>query len=66
MIFIVLALIVIALLSMCSGNDCDDVRQTFGAQSAEYQQCLRNRGSSGVRTGGGSWGGYSSGGGGHK
>ena len=66
MIFIVLALVVIAVLSMCSSDDCDPVAQSFGAQSAEYQQCLRNRGSSGVRTGGGSWGGYSSGGGGHK
>ena len=54
-------------LATCSGDDCDEVRQTFGTTSAEFQQCQRNRGSgSGVRTGGGSFGGWSSGGGGHK
>lgn len=66
MIFIVLALIVIAVLSMCSSDDCSEVRQTFGEQSAEYQQCQRHLGSTGLRSSGGSWGGYSSGGGGHK
>jgi uncharacterized membrane protein YgcG len=55
------------LLSRCDRDDCDDVRKTFGQASAEYQQCARQRASSGVpRTGGGSFGGYSSGGGGHK
>jgi endogenous inhibitor of DNA gyrase (YacG/DUF329 family)/uncharacterized membrane protein YgcG len=59
----VIALIAVAiLLDMCS-DDCDDVRSTFGASSAEYQQCKRSGGSS-VRSGG-SFGGYSSGGG-HK
>jgi uncharacterized membrane protein YgcG len=59
----VIALIAMAiLLDMCS-DGCDDVRSTFGASSAEYQQCKRS-GGSGVR-GGGSFGGYSSGGG-HK
>jgi hypothetical protein len=49
-----------------SGN-CDDTRATFGAASQEYQNCLdSNRsGGSGYRTGGGSFGGFSSGGG-HK
>ncbi len=67
LVFIVLALVVIALLSMCSSdNDCDTVRQTFGAQSAEYQQCLRNRSGGSSARSGGSWGGWSSSGGGHK
>ena len=38
----------------------------FGENSAEFQQCKRNASSGGSRTSGGSWGGYSSGGGGHK
>jgi hypothetical protein len=46
-------------------TDCDDVRQTFGAASAEYQQCQRAAPAA-VRTSGGSFGGWSSGGGGHK
>ena len=59
----VIALIAMAiLLDMCS-DGCDDVRSTFGASSAEYQQCKRS-GGGGVRSGG-SFGGYSSGGG-HK
>jgi Domain of unknown function (DUF4178) len=64
---IVLVLIVLVLIvAQCSSrNTCDATRNTFGAASAEYQQCVRNSGS-GVRTGGGSFGGYSSGGGGHK
>ena len=46
--------------------DCSALRATYGEASQEYQNCLRNRGSgSGFRTGGGSFGGYSSGGG-HK
>jgi hypothetical protein len=50
----------------CSSNEsnCADVRATFGEASTEYQQCLRNA-RTGVRIGGGSYGGYSSGGG-HK
>ncbi len=56
-----------ALLSRCDRDDCDEVRQTFGQASTEYQQCARQRATTGVpRTGGGSFGGYSSGGGGHK
>ncbi len=66
-IFLVVVVLMIVLAN-CSGDDCKDVQQTFGAASAEYQQCQRSRGSgSGVRTGGGSYGGWSSGGGGsHK
>lgn len=57
----------VILLSQCGDDECDDIRNTFGEASAEYQQCARNRGSgsSGVRSGGGSFGGWSSGGG-HK
>jgi hypothetical protein len=41
------------------------MRQAFGAESAEYRQCVAQRGSgSSGRTGGGSWG--SGGSGGHK
>ena len=66
-IFAVIVVLMI-LLSKCSRNDCDEVRQTFGDASAEYQQCVRNRASGGGsgRVGGGSYGGWSSGGGGHK
>ncbi|WP_088285871.1 DUF4178 domain-containing protein [Ideonella sp. A 288] len=64
--WIVIALVVVfvlpTLLSMCSSDDCDSTRSAFGESSNEYQQCLRNR-SSGSR--GGSFGGFSSGGG-HK
>ena len=64
---ILAGVVLIVLLSRCSGDHCDEVRNTFGAASAEYQQCLAQRGSgSGARTGGGSYGGWSSGGGGHK
>jgi uncharacterized membrane protein YgcG len=64
--FIVIILLIL-LLSQCSGDDCRELKNTFGAASAEYQQCQRN--SSTGRSGGsygGSYGGWSSGGGGHK
>ncbi len=63
---VVIVIIIIMLLSECDGGDrCDQVRQSFGPNSNEYQQCLAQRGSGGgVRTGGGSYGGGS--GGGHK
>lgn len=65
-VFVVMAGL-FALLSRCDRDDCAQVRQTFGQASTEYQQCARQRATSGVpRTGGGSFGGYSSGGGGHK
>ncbi len=68
-LFIIFAVfVVVVLLAQCSGDDCDSVRSTFGAASTEYQQCQRNAGS-GIRSsgsGGGSFGGWSSGGGGHK
>ena len=67
-VLIVIALIVLMIvLSMCSGDDCDEVRSTYGASSAEYQQCHRYRASGGGGSiGGGSYGGFGSGGGGHK
>ena len=66
-IVFVAIVIIFALLSRCDRDECDNVRQTFGQASTEYQQCARQRATSGVpRSGGGSFGGYSSGGGGHK
>jgi len=67
LLIFVAVLAVVMLLSMCSDDECDQVKNTFGAASTEYQQCARNRGSgSSGRIGGGSYGGWSSGGGGHK
>lgn len=63
-LFIAFMLMMIALVT-CSDDDCDDTRRAFGEGSSEYQQCLRTAGSGSTRVGG-SWGGYSSGGGGHK
>jgi hypothetical protein len=64
---IVAVVLVVLMIGFCSSRDqdCGDVRATFGEASNEYQQCLRNSGGGGFRTGGGSYGGYSSGGG-HK
>ena len=65
-------IIVMLLLFRCGSgggaSNCDDTRATFGEASAEYQNCLNSNRSSGgaYRTGGGSFGGFSSGGGGHK
>ena len=58
-----------ALLRGCSRrDDCQSYKDAYGEASSEYQQCQRNSSGSGVRigSGGGSYGGYSSGGGGHK
>ena len=65
---LVLLVVVIILLAMCSRDPCRNERRAFGANSAEYQQC-KGRSASGLPIflgTGGSWGGYSSGGGGHK
>ena len=67
MLLVVLVIIVL-LLAMCSRDSCSNERKAFGPDSAEYQQC-RARASAGTATyvgTGGAWGGYSSGGGGHK
>jgi len=66
-IMLVVVLAVVAMMAQCGGSDdCDEAKATFGAASTEYQQCLNNQRSGGFRTGGGSFGGYSSGSGGHK
>ncbi len=67
---LLIIVLLFALLRACSSSDeCKSYKQAYGEASTEYQQC-RQRGSSGsgVRfgSGGGSYGGYSSGGGGHK
>ncbi|MDE2371964.1 MAG: DUF4178 domain-containing protein [Burkholderiales bacterium] len=67
-IFVVIVVILV-LMSECSGDGCSDIKKTFGAASNEYRQCEARRGAGsigGIATGGGSFGGYSSGGGGHK
>lgn len=56
-----LILVAIAvLLATCSRDDCDDVKDTFGAASNEYRQCRAQTQGGSVRigTGGGSWGGH--------
>ncbi len=59
----------VLMLFRCGGGgvgDCSETRNTFGDASQEYQNCLNSqRSGSGYRSGGGSFGGFSSGGG-HK
>jgi ribosomal protein S27AE len=62
---VLIAVFVVVWLLDASGDECDGVRQTFGAASLEYQQC-RERGRYAHSTSGGSYGGWSGGGGGHK
>jgi uncharacterized membrane protein YgcG len=64
-------LLLVFMLFRCSTGSgagvCDSTRSTYGSASSEYQSCLNsNRSGSGYRTGGGAFGGFSSGGGGHK
>jgi ribosomal protein S27AE len=54
--------VIVFILFRCDSRDCDSVRQTFGAASKEYQDCLADRSRGGFRSGGGSFGGGSSGG----
>ena len=61
---VIVAVFVIVWLLDASGDECDPVRQTYGAASLEYQQC-RERGRYAHSTSGGSYGG-TGGGGGHK
>ncbi|CAN5917711.1 hypothetical protein BH11PSE8_BH11PSE8_34450 [soil metagenome] len=68
--FWVFVVVVVLMLFKCSsgggGSDCEDTRSTFGDASQEYRNCLdSNRSGGGVRTGGGAFGGFSTGGG-HK
>lgn len=62
--------VLVLLLFRCGGGggagDCSETRNSFGEASQEYQNCLNSqRSGSGYRSGGGSFGGFSSGGG-HK
>ena len=63
-LIVFIAIVLMVVISQCSDDRCDDMRETFGASSAEYQQCVRQAGT-GSGTRGGSFGGWS-GGGGHK
>lgn len=66
---LLLMVLLFALLRACSSDDCQRYKDSFGEYSNEYRQCrASSRGSGGVYIGnsGGSYGGYSSGGGGHK
>ena len=63
-VLLVVFIVLVIIMSTCSSDACDDYRRSFGENSAEYKQCQRSAAS--ARTSGGSWGGYSSGGGGHK
>jgi len=68
-IAVVVVIVLLLLISRCSHDDCDALRDTYGASSNEYQQCQRSGhggSGSGWRSSGGSYGGFSSGGGGHK
>jgi hypothetical protein len=61
--------VLVMMVGFCSSRDrdCGAIGATFGEASNEYQQCLRSAGGGGIsyRSSGGSYGGYSSGGG-HK
>lgn len=66
---LLLITLLFALLRACSKDECESAKRAYGENSSEYRQCKqRSSSGSGVRTGsgGGSYGGYSSGGGGHK
>jgi hypothetical protein len=65
--FWALVVVVLLMLFRCSDDsrDCSNLRASYGEASQEYQNCLASNRSSGYRTGGGAFGGFSSGGG-HK
>ena len=64
---LIIVMVAISLMSSDDGRDCDSFKTTFGEASNEYQQCLAQaRAGGSSRTRGGSFGGFSSGGGGHK
>lgn len=64
-VFIVVVLLMLFRCSDDNESNCDGLRQSYGEASQEYQNCLASNRSGGYRTGGGSFGGFSSGGG-HK
>jgi hypothetical protein len=67
MILVAIVVVVILFERCSSSDDCASVRTSFGENSNEFQQCLRyQRSGSSSGTSGGSYGGWSSGGGGHK
>ena len=62
-LFVIVLLLMLFRCSSSSSRDCSSLRTTYGEASQEYQSCLRdNRSSGSSRTGGGSFGGFSSGG----
>ena len=62
-----LMVIIGTLIRACSSDDCQQYKNSFGENSNEYRQCRANTRGSGVYIpSGGSYGGYSSGGGSHK
>ena len=65
----VFIIVVVLMVFRCGGDnsskDCSSQLHTYGEASNEYQRCVASNRSSGYRTSGGSFGGYSSGGG-HK
>jgi len=65
---LVLLVLLVLLLATCSHDRCASERQAFGPDSPEYRACrARAAAGTGAYVGtGGAWGGYSSGGGGHK
>ena len=57
--FVIFLIAVLLMLFRCGGDDnCNDLRSTYGEASQEYRNCLVGR----SRTGGGAFGGFSSGG----
>jgi uncharacterized membrane protein YgcG len=66
-VFLLFALFVVLMITRRGDRVCDEIRQTYGENSNEARQCEQNQGSGGTARGyGGSFGGYSTGGGGHK
>lgn len=61
-----LVLVFVFAMVRCSRDDCGEYKRLYGAASNEYQQCARAGGVGGARGTGGSFGGFSTGGGGHK
>ncbi|WP_425342683.1 DUF4178 domain-containing protein [Piscinibacter koreensis] len=66
-VFWAIVVIVLLMLVRCATrDDCEPMRRSYGPESAQYRSCVaNNRSGSGFRTGGGSFGGFSTGGG-HK
>lgn len=68
LVICLLIVIVVVVLSQCGEDECSDLNSAFGKSSPEYRQCRAHAGSGarGPSGSGGSYGGWSSGGGGHK